>query len=34
MLQSMLPEENEVYEAYELPYQPASSAPVGVLEPV
>ena len=32
MLQSMLPEENEVYEAYELPYQPASSAPVGVLD--
>ena len=27
----MLPEENEAYGAYELPYQPASSASVGVL---
>ena len=32
MLQNMLPEENEAYGAYELPYQPASSAPVGVLD--
>lgn len=28
----MLPEENEVYGAYELPYQPVSSASVGVVE--
>ena len=28
----MLPEENEAYGAYELPYQPASSASVGVLD--
>ena len=32
MLQNMLPEENEAYGAYELPYQPASSASVGVLD--
>ena len=29
----MQPEENEVYGAYTLPYQPVSSASVGVLEP-
>ncbi len=28
----MLPEEYEVYEGYTLPYQPVSSAPVGVLD--
>ena len=28
----MLPEENEAYGAYELPYQPASSASVGVID--
>src|SRR5437660_132 len=32
MLQNMLPEENEAYGAYELPYQPGSSVPVGILD--